>query len=287
MRIEPMQAGLYNSSLEGLNKRGAAIENLVDKVFEKNDSDEDGALSVAELGISDEKFSRIDANSDGLIGVEEMIKPLQALDMMATQGAKDFNRGNRLEKKSAKVIENRDADGDGALNIDEFGRSQELFSFLDSNEDELVDQDELMKGAKNSHQGNRLENMSSNIIENMDTDGDGALNIEELGSSQELFSFLDSNEDDLVDQDELMEGIQALKAGAEKQAGKVSEEDSEEDSDEVEIIGNGIDDDGDGEIDEVDSNSVFSSSYSAADLLPSANSSETEDEEITHVDIIA
>ncbi len=156
-----------------------------------------------------------------------MIKPLKALDMMATQGAKDFNRGNRLGKKS------------------------------------------------------------SNIIENMDADGDGALNIDELGSSQELFSFLDSNEDDLVDQDELMEGIQALKAGSEKQAGKVSEEDSEEDTDEVEIIGNGIDDDGDGEIDEVDSNSVFSSSYSAVDLLPSANVSETEDEEIAHVDIIA
>jgi len=226
MRIEPMQVNNDFSSLAGINKKGFSIEELVGKVFEDKDGDKDGALSIEELGISEEKFSRIDENSDGLIGVEEMVEPLKALDMMAMQNNKSFNNGKRLEK------------------------------------------------------------MSSKIIENMDMNGDGVLSIDELGSSQELFSFFDSNQDGFVDQDELTEGIRALKIEAENKLIKASK-DSEKKEDEVEIVGNGIDDDGDGEIDEVDANSIFSSFYSAADAIPSANLSESEDKNSAQIDIIA
>jgi Ca2+-binding EF-hand superfamily protein len=168
------------------------------QIIEKRDSNGDGALSIDEVHLSEERFAMVDTDADGLLTREELQEGMGAL-----KGAK---RGDG--KDPAQIIQNQDSDGDGALGIDETPLSQERFARIDSDEDGLITQEELqgaMDAIKEARAGDGKD--PTQVIEKHDSDGDGALSIDETPFAEDRFAKIDSNGDGLITQEELEEAM--------------------------------------------------------------------------------
>lgn len=116
----------------------------------------------------------------------------------------------------------------------------------------------MMQSGINGQQG-----LGQRLIANKDSDGDGALSAEEFQIPEENFAKIDIDSNGLLTQEELKTNIAGklarMDSGRSAPPTKQTDSDtsSDEDSSLVEIVGNGIDDDGDGEIDEIDSKSIM------------------------------
>ena len=130
----------------------------------------------------------------------------------------------------SKMMENKDSNGDGGLGIDEIDISEEAFSLYDANADSLLDQDELsnamedmrglmgpppagggMQASGSEDEETSVEDLVAKMLEENDSDDDSALSIDETGFSEETFSLYDSNEDGVLDEDELTTALDASK----------------------------------------------------------------------------
>lgn len=163
------------------------------RLIRNHDANDDGALTVEELGVSQELFDRIDSNADGVANRMEL----------NTFDPKTYaNRLTRayLSGMAEYLMDKNDADGDGFLSTEEFGESEDVFAGLDSNGDGMVDAKEL----KAYHPNVYLSHHTSNVIKASDNDGDGVLNAEELGVPQQIFEALDKNSDGQADKSELL-----------------------------------------------------------------------------------
>ena len=119
---------------------------------------------------------------------------------------------------SERIISNKDIDGDGAINFEEFGMSQDKFNAADTDSDGLISKDELlikvsermaiiggpqiMAGA-----GPDPSKIYEKILSSKDQDDDGALSISELDISEEAFAALDTNEDGVINSEEFEANI--------------------------------------------------------------------------------
>jgi Ca2+-binding EF-hand superfamily protein len=133
-----------------------------------------------------------------------------------------------------KMISEQDADGDGALSLDETKLSEDAFNELDTDGDGLVSEEELATGLQAS-----LEQMlqimqasgmtqpeppegapdagqvADDAVSQLDEDGDGGLSQAESGVSSETFDALDLNEDGVVSAEELAEAMKNGVSGLE------------------------------------------------------------------------
>jgi Ca2+-binding EF-hand superfamily protein len=183
-KIDVNKDGLDDQPKLESNLRELTIVPITQRIIQDKDADGDGALSVDEMGISEEVFAKLDANEDGLLDQSEL-----------ESGLHELGKSRRAER----MIQNRDVDGDGALSVDEMGISEEAFAKLDANEDGLLDQSELESGLPELGKTIWAERM----IQDKDADGDGVLSVDEMGIPEETFARLDANEDGLLDQSEL------------------------------------------------------------------------------------
>lgn len=118
--------------------RGAMLLELFDSI----DTDADGKLSQAELDAHHAaRFAAADTNQDG---------KLDAAEISAEQLAR-FSE--RLEERTARMIENRDANGDGAISVDEIGEGpmQRHFARIDSDNDGMISKAEAEEAGKRMH----------------------------------------------------------------------------------------------------------------------------------------
>lgn len=107
--------------------------NPADMLAEK-DTNNDGGLDMEESGLSEELFSKLDADGDGLLTEADMPSP-----PMGGVGA----GGGPGGPPPADLLAELDTDGDSQLTVEEAGLSQEEFDTLDTNKDGLVSQSEL------------------------------------------------------------------------------------------------------------------------------------------------
>jgi Ca2+-binding EF-hand superfamily protein len=267
------------------------IEDKANKIFQKLDSNGDGSLSAAEVPVPTEIFSQMDQDQDGSISQQENLTALmnlllksQAEGLGRGAGGKNAVQGMKdASQISNEIFQDKDADGDGALTAEEVSMPDDLFSRIDANQDGVIDQDELTADLE-SHKPDGppppqagmkdVSQMVSELFQDKDSDGDGALTAEEISMPTNLFTRIDTNQDGVISKDELTADLKShiktdqtgntAQASSQKEAKSSSKKDQ---SDPVEIIGNGIDDDGDGQVDEVDANSVFQ--VDASSLLSS------------------
>lgn len=157
---------------------------------------------------------------------------------------------------SGKVVDSRDADGDGKLTTKEINLSTESFTKADTDSDGVLSEEELAAGIESDMQVmqevmnqfmaggktpdfNELQNLmsdssterpsaadtSSKIISDYDGDGDGMLSTSELAIDEDAFNQLDSDGDGNVSQEELTstltdDGEAAMQLFAQLRSGK-------------------------------------------------------------------
>ncbi len=168
------------------------IQRMAKTLMKDNDSDGDGMLNLNEINISEDVFSKIDENKDNNIDSAELQDFLPVV-------YNDFIAG--------KMIENNDADGNGTLSKGEIGVPGKLFDKLDVNSDGELDRGELnalaermrgrrmagrMGGNGKGSKGSNLLNITEEITGQIDTNGDGRID------SQEITSYLSDGSVDSV-----------------------------------------------------------------------------------------
>ena len=165
-----------------LNNNHGMFQRMANTLMKDNDSDGDGMLNLNEINISEDAFSKIDENKDTHIDSAE-------LQDFLTLVHNDFIAG--------KMIENNDADGNGTLSGKEAGIPEKLFNKLDANSDGELDRGELnalanrihgrrmagrMGGNGKESKGSNLLNVTEEITGQIDTNGDGKVDSQEITS---------------------------------------------------------------------------------------------------------
>ncbi len=110
-------------------------------------------------------------------------------------------RANAVDKMVSHLMSKKDTNGDGMLNAEEFGVPKEAFDKIDKNGDGQVAKAELNTAFHARIQA--ISERTNHLITKKDTNGDGMLNVEELGVSEKLFSKIDKNGDGLAGRAEL------------------------------------------------------------------------------------
>ncbi len=122
---------------DGFNKRHHRGERAEQR-FEKADTDASGDLTFDEFSAAfQERIGGADANSDGVMTVEEIADEIQR---------------RRAERMARRIIERFDADGDGQLTTAEIeSRQKKMFALLDGNDDGKLEMDEMKRHRPGRH----------------------------------------------------------------------------------------------------------------------------------------
>ncbi len=163
--------------LLGLN-RAKSFEHKLNNFFSKRDTNGDNALSIRELGVSKDAFDRIDKNGDGQTGKFELIIAAH-------------KRAQAVNEKTNLLINKNDTNGDGALGAGEFDIPEKAFNRIDKNGDGQISSGELNIAARNRIHA--VNERISHLISKKDSNGNGVLDIGELGMSKDVFDKIDKN----------------------------------------------------------------------------------------------
>lgn len=180
--------------------------------FAEMDANGDGGLDISESGLSEDLFSKTDADGDGLLTYSDFASRMQS---MAGQGRGPGGPGG-APPSAEEMISQLDANGDGELSADEFQIDSEMFSAIDSDGSGSLSQAEL-----EAHQAAMEEQRAAmgqegasgmappsppsadDLMASLDSDGDGSLSVEESGVSSSTFDAIDTNGDGVISQAEL------------------------------------------------------------------------------------
>lgn len=191
------------------------ISNISKDIISQSDTNSDSSLSIDELGVSEEQFSTLDNDGDGLVTQNEIASAidsklssfdgempskeefesliselgLQMPESSTTKEANDF---------SSMIMSSYDSDSDSLLSASEVSiLSDEEFSALDTNSDGSISTDEL------SSAYDQVTNTSSNSSESVASippspSGGGSSS----ASEEEEYDELDTNKDGIVSLEE-------------------------------------------------------------------------------------
>ena len=137
-------AGLVAMAAGVAHAGEAGSGRLVERLFQKMDTDGDGALSAAEAEAAAEKmFDRRDTNGDGVLTESEFTAQTGGRQLVA-------DRQQKLDALRTKRFAAMDKDGDGQVSAQEFlAAAQQRFTAADANGDGRITKEELrsLKGA--------------------------------------------------------------------------------------------------------------------------------------------
>ncbi len=209
--------------LFGLN-RAKSTENKLNRFISEKDTNGDNALTIKELGVGKDIFDRIDKNSDGQVDKFEIIiaahnrakgmsdagkpgVPINIFDRIDKDGdgkvdkvgldIADHNRSDAVDERINQLLSKKDTNGDGLLNIGELGVPEVAFKRIDKNGDGQVGIGELNIDARNDiatkNHIRAVNERISHLLSKKDTNGNGVLDIGELGMSKDVFDKIDKN----------------------------------------------------------------------------------------------
>jgi len=158
-------------------------------IIKLKDKNGDNELTDEEFGsCQGVVFSDFDKNGDNKIDGRELNAALFT---------------HQLNQISIDLTRAKDTNGDMLLSADELGLTQDAFNMIDTNNDGTADTGELNTAYVNSLAFQMSDNISTNLINTKDTNGDMLLSADELGLTQDAFSKIDTNNDGTADISEL------------------------------------------------------------------------------------
>ncbi len=160
------------------HNRAHAVDEKINQLLSKKDSNGDGVLDAGEFSVPEKAFNRIDKNGDGQIGRGE-------LNIAAR------NRINAVNERINHLLSKKDSNGDGLLNLGELGVPEKVFNRIDKNGDSQIGRGELNIAARNRIHA--INERISHLISRKDSNGNGVLNIRELGIPEEVFGKIDKD----------------------------------------------------------------------------------------------
>ncbi len=110
-------------------------------------------------------------------------------------------RAHAVNEMVSHLMSVKDINGDGVLNVGELGVPKDVFDKIDKNSDGQIGKAEI-----NTAFHARIQAMSertNHLISKKDTNGDGMLNVGELGVPEDVFNKIDKNGDGQADRVEL------------------------------------------------------------------------------------
>ncbi len=205
------------------------------QLFQKTDADSNGLLSLDEFkagapkGASsganapslEDVFSKIDSNSDGSVSQDELTADV------ASRGGGQPPAGRLSGQTSfdlTKLFESTDTDSNGSLSLDEFkagapkGASdiEALFGEADVDGDEALSEDELSAAVakKGPPPGPPPGGGAppSGGAESSSASAEWLAELLETDDSENLFDYLDQDDDDSVSEEELAQGFEAIRS---------------------------------------------------------------------------
>ncbi len=105
----------------------------------------------------------------------------------------------QLNRMTVSMINNKDTDGDKALNAKELDIHEEVFTKIDINKDGKADREEL----NIYYPVSKVDMPTVQLIETKDADGDKTLNAKELDITEDTLAKIDTNSDGKADREEL------------------------------------------------------------------------------------
>ncbi|MCE5271737.1 hypothetical protein LLH00_10690 [bacterium] len=201
------------------------------------DTDGDGSLSSEEIGTLTGQLEGADSDSDGLVSQDELLAALSAgMQNSQAMAGPGMMAGPPPPPDSgqisAQMISSLDTDGDGSLSQTELGDLAEQLAPADTDSDGLISGDELasaieaqMQSLSGEEEASGMQqagpppppppppaqmdatSMSDQLISQLDTDGDDALSLDELGDLSENFAAADTNGDGVISREELLNSL--------------------------------------------------------------------------------
>ena len=168
---------------QGDGLRGA--RSRIRRMFEKMDTNGDGAISRGEWTGRPELFDRMDRNQDGKLDPDDRPRG----------GRADGDRGND-RRFSKKAFESLDKDGDGQLGAQEMPRPE--MARFDKDGDGALSFKEFKAIGQDRRRGDRRRGLNPRQLERFDKDGDGTVTAEEFPGNERLFQRLDANGDGVL-----------------------------------------------------------------------------------------
>ncbi len=160
------------------HSRADAINEKTNQLISKKDTNGDEVWNTGELGVHKLSFDQIDKKGDGQIGSGE-------LNIAAR------NRIHAVNERINHLISKKDTNGDGALDAGELGVPEKAFNRIDKNGDGQIGSGELNIAARNRIHA--VNERIRHLIGKKDTNGNGVLDIGELGIPKDVFDRIDKD----------------------------------------------------------------------------------------------
>ncbi len=172
-----------NNQFSGLYQANF-LDQKVNNLINKRDTDNNNALNITEFGISEDVFDTIDTNGDGLA------------DKMEISNGARIRSQDIVNENIARVISVKDSNNDGVLSVEEVsGAPEKIIQGVDNNGDGQLSKLELNIGAR-ARIHDSVNERITNLVNVRDGNGDGVLGADEIGGiSAYAFDRIDKNGD--------------------------------------------------------------------------------------------
>lgn len=181
-----------------------SAEDFAASIFEQDDADGDGLLSLGETPLDEERFNSIDSDGDGYLTVEELSSDAQSHidEMNSLMGQLTLKmQGVDTSEMVSSIFAKDDADGDGLLSFEETPLDEDQFDSIDADGDGFISVDELSADME--------EKMAEGVpMPPSGAEGQAAASSGSSSSSsesEEEYDTYDLNEDGVVSFDELQQ----------------------------------------------------------------------------------
>jgi hypothetical protein len=157
------------------------------------DVNSDGVLDQDEIEMAADSLKTLDKNKDGKLSMEELMPPRSPGGFGGPGSPGQGAPGQGTRPSFAQMLEQFDADKDGALSKSEVPEErQRIFEFADRNKDGKIDKEEMESMGRGREGG-------GDMIAQFDKNGDGKVSKDEAPEfMQRFFDRIDSDGDGFV-----------------------------------------------------------------------------------------
>ena len=138
------------------HNRSDAVDETLNQLLSKKDTNGDGLLNIGELGVPEVAFKRIDKNGDGQVGIGEL--NIDARNKIAAN-----NRAHAVNERISHLLSKKDTNGNGSLDAGELGMPKDVFGKIDRDGNGQVGRRELNVAA---HARAAINNLLGDILPN-------------------------------------------------------------------------------------------------------------------------